>query len=89
MKMGLTEDVQAAVKAGKAVIGYRRSLKEIKSGKPKLVVIANNMPQDMRVSVEKNANVSKLEVKTFEGTSTQLGIICGKSFPISTLVIKS
>ena len=37
----------------------------------------------------KNAKVAEVKVETFDGTSTQLGIICGKSFPISTLVIKS
>jgi large subunit ribosomal protein L30e len=89
MKMGLIEDVQSAVKQGKAVIGYRRSLKEIKSGSPELVVIANNIPEEMKKNVEQNAKVSKLAVKTFDGTSVQLGVICGKSFPISMIAIKS
>jgi large subunit ribosomal protein L30e len=87
--MTLTEDIQSAVKAGKAVIGSRKSLKEMKSGKPKLVVIANNLPQVMKSDVEKNAAAAKVEMQVYEGTSMQLGIICGKSFPISTVVIKS
>lgn len=87
--MALTEDVQAAVKADKVVIGYRQSLKEIKSGSPKMVVISNNIPEDMKKNIEQNSKAGKLDVKTFDGTSTQLGVICGKSFPISTLVIKS
>jgi len=28
-----------------------------------------------------------VKVEIFDGTSIQLGVICGKSFPISTLVI--
>ena len=87
--MTLTEEVQAAVKSGKAIIGYRRSLKTIKTGSPKLVVTAENIPEAMRKTIEQNAKVAEVKVETFDGTSTQLGIICGKSFPISTLVIKS
>ena len=87
--MGFVEDIQSAIKAGKAVIGYRRCMKEMKGGKPALVVIVNNIPSDMKGSVERNAKAANLEVKVFEGTSTELGVRCGKSFPISTLVIKS
>jgi large subunit ribosomal protein L30e len=86
--MALTEDIQAAVKAGKATIGYRRSLKSIKTGSPKLVVIANNLPSDMKKNIEQNAKIGDVKVEVFDGTSTQLGVICGKSFPISTLVIE-
>ncbi len=87
MKMALTEEIQAAVKAGKSIIGYRRSLKSIKTGSPKTVVIANNTPENMKKTIEQNAKVGNVKVEIFDGTSIQLGVICGKSFPISTLVI--
>lgn len=86
--MALTEDIQAAVKAGKATIGYRRSLKSIKTGSAKLAVIANNLPSDMKKNIEQNAKIGDIKVEVFDGTSTQLGVICGKSFPISTLTIE-
>lgn len=88
--MGLVEDIQAAVKAGKAVLGFRQSLKVLKSGKAELAVLAGNAPSDVKKAVEQAANAGSgnTKVETFEGTSTQLGIVCGKSFPVSTLAIK-
>lgn len=87
--MALIEEVQAAVKAGKAIIGYRRSLKSIRTGSAKLAVIAANVPEGMKKDIELNAKAAGIRLETFDGTSMQFGVICGKSFPISTLVIKS
>ncbi|MFH0710969.1 MAG: 50S ribosomal protein L30e [Candidatus Aenigmatarchaeota archaeon] len=86
--MNLQEEVQTAVKNDKAVLGYRRSIKFIKLNAPKLIVIANNMPQNLRNEIEHNAKVSDVKVEIFNGTSTELGIICSKPFPVSALVIK-
>lgn len=87
--MGLVEDIQNAVKSGKVILGYRQALKLIKTGSPKVVVIAKNIPENMKKTIEENAKIGNVEVKTFDGSSIELGITCGKSFPVSTLVIKS
>lgn len=86
--MTLTEILQTALKADKTIIGYRRSIKFIKSNTPKLVVIAKNSPDGLRKEVEHNAKVSGVKVEVFEGSSKELGIFCGKPFPVTTLVIK-
>lgn len=86
--MALIEDIQSALKAGRVIIGYNESIKFIKTNKPNLIVIADNIPEDRKEIVERDASAGGVEVKIFEGDSTQLGLICGKSFPISILVIK-
>lgn len=88
MTMDVTEDVQQAVKANKAIIGYRESLSYIKTSKPKLIVMSNNLPSSARKEIEHNSKISKIKLETFGGTSRDLGVICGKPFPVSTLVIK-
>lgn len=77
-----------ALKENKVVIGYRESLDFIKSNKPKLIVIAKNIPESRKKEIEHNAKIFGLELVEFEGSSKELGVICGKPFPISTLVIK-
>lgn len=86
--MNVQEEVQTAVKNSKVVLGYRRSIKFIKLNAPKLIVICNNIPEKARKEIEHNAKVSGVKVETFNGTSKELGIICSKPFPVSTLVIK-
>jgi len=86
--MSLQDEVQGALKEGKVILGFRRSIKFIKLNSPKLIVIANNIPENMGKEIEHNAKISKTKVEVFEGSSKELGVICGRPFPITTLVIK-
>ncbi len=86
--MDLVKEIQTALKENKVIIGFRESVDFIKMNKPKMIVIAKNIPKVMREEIEHNAKIFGIEVKVFEGSSKELGIICGKPFPISTLVIK-
>jgi large subunit ribosomal protein L30e len=86
--MTLTENVQEAIKSKKIIIGYKKSVKFIKLNSPKIIVIAKNIPEKMRGEIEHSSKISDVKVEIFDGTSKELGILCGKEFPISTLVIK-
>jgi large subunit ribosomal protein L30e len=86
--VSLTETIQAALKSGKAIIGYKESIKFIKVSNPKLIVIAKNAPEKTRKEIEYNAKIGRTKVEIFEGNSKELGVICGKPFPVTTIVIK-
>jgi len=86
--MSLTEELQAAIKSGKAVIGYKESIKFIKLNTPKIIVVARNMPEKYRKDIDISAKASKVKLEVFDGGSKELGIICGKPFPVTTVVIK-
>jgi len=86
--VSLTETIQAALKSGKVVIGYMESIKFIKVNTPRLIVIAKNAPEKSRKEIEYNAKIGNSKVEIFDGNSKELGVICGKPFPVTTLVIK-
>lgn len=86
--MNLTATIQEAIKSNKAIIGYRKTIRFIKMNSPKLIVVAKNIPEKMREEIEYNAKLSDIKIEIFNGTSKELGVICGKQFPIATLVIK-
>jgi len=86
--MNLEETIQEAVKSGKAVMGYNESVKFIKINSPKLIVIASNMDEKNRNEIEHSAKIAKIPVEIFSGSSKELGVACGKPFPISVLAIK-
>lgn len=86
--MVLTEDIQSAIKSNKIIIGYNESIKYIKANIPKMVIVADNLPISVRNEVEHNAKVSKTKFEVFGGTSRELGVICGKPFPVTTIIIK-
>jgi large subunit ribosomal protein L30e len=41
----INNKLQLVVKSGKYVLGYRQTLKALRLGKAKLVILANNTPQ--------------------------------------------
>lgn len=86
--MELANEIQSALKEKKVVVGYKKSLEFIKNGSPKMIVISQNIPDRERREVEHDARVSGAKVETFEGNSKDLGIVCGKPFPIMLLVVK-
>jgi large subunit ribosomal protein L30e len=80
--------IKDALKENKAILGYRESIKFLKLNKPKLVIIAENLPDERKKEIEHLCKISKVKLKIFKGSSKELGIICGKPFSVSVLVIK-
>ena len=86
--MTLQEEMQSAVKSNKVIIGYNESVNYIKTNTPKMIIVANNLPVSIGQELEHNAKVSKIKFEAFDGTSRELGIVCGKPFPVTTIIIK-
>jgi len=86
--MSLPETVQDALKSKNVIVGYKKSIKFIKLNKPKLIVIAKNAPEKIRKEIEYNAKILGVKVEIIGSNSKELGIICGKPFPVTTLIIK-
>ncbi len=86
--MDLKEEIQNAVDSGNVILGYRRSIKYLKTQKPKSIVMAENSPDSFRKEFEHNVKISGSNLETFNGSSVELGVFCGKPFPVSVLTIK-
>lgn len=86
--MSLAETIQDANKAKNLVIGYRESRKFLKLNDAKLIVVARNSPEKMKKEMEHNARISRVKVEEFEGSSKELGVLCGKPYPVCVLVVK-
>lgn len=86
--MSLVETIQDANKAKNLIIGYRESNKFMKLNDAKLMVLAKNSPEKMKKEMEHNARIAGVKVEEFEGSSKELGVICGKPYPVCVLVVK-
>jgi len=86
--MSLEEIIQSANKTNSIVIGSRESKKFIKLNDAKLIVMANNTPEKMKKEMEHNAKIGGIKVEIFGKNSKELGVLCGKPYPISVLVVK-
>ncbi|EGX47515.1 60S ribosomal protein L30 [Orbilia oligospora] len=75
------------MKSGKVVLGYKSTLKTLRSGKAKLVLIAGNTPPLRKSELEYYAMLAKTNVHHFSGNNIELGTACGKLFRCSTMAI--
>merc|ERR1712013_861376 len=75
------------MKSGKYTLGYRSTLKTLRQGKAKLVMIGTNTPQLRKREIEYYAMLSKTGVHHYTGNNIELGTACGKYFRVSVLSI--
>jgi len=75
------------MKSGKFVLGYKQTLKTLRQGKAKLVILANNTPALRKSEIEYYAMLSKTGVHNYTGTNIELGTACGKFFRVCSLSI--
>jgi large subunit ribosomal protein L30e len=82
--MSIEEMIKKAIRENKAIIGYKECLKYIRNNVPEIVIIAKNTPEKIK-KLFLNNNV---KVEVFEGSSKDLGTMCGRPHPITTIAIK-
>ena len=81
------KELKGALKENKVVFGSKRTIKYLKLGNVKLIVIASNCPDDVKNDLEKYTGMSGIKLEKFDGTAKQLGVFCGKPFSIASLAI--
>jgi large subunit ribosomal protein L30e len=88
VSVDFSKSLTIAIKTGKVILGFKETLDFLRSGKAKLVVVAKNLPADMKVKLEQIANLAKTPMVEFEGSSIDLGAVCDKPYTVSTLTIR-
>jgi large subunit ribosomal protein L30e len=85
----MAEDLREALNDKKVILGSKRTIKYLKLGKAKKIIISNNCPESIKKDAEHYTKLTGIKMESFDGTSKQLGIFCGKPFSISALAIVS
>ncbi len=83
MKVDIEKALRKALKTGKVNMGSKRTIKALKNGEAKLIVMAANWPKEVKQEIEKHNK----PIITFNGTNMELGAICGKPFSVAALAI--
>ncbi len=86
--MDVDRGIRVAVDTGNVTLGSEKSIQGLKLGKGKLVIIAQNCPRDIQEDVMHYSKLSEIPVYNYQGTSVDLGSVCGKPFTVATLTIK-
>ena len=83
----IERELVTALKTGTVVLGTRKTLKLLKLGKAKAVIIAANAPPEVKKDVLYYAKLGNTPVYIYPGTSVELGAVCGKPFTVMSLGI--
>ena len=75
------------IKSGKYTLGYRSTIKSLRTGKSKLVLISDNCPPLRKSEIEYYAMLGRIAVHHYKGNNQALGTACGKLFRVSMLSI--
>ncbi|CAG9769492.1 unnamed protein product [Ceutorhynchus assimilis] len=75
------------MKSGKYCLGYKQTLKTLRQGKAKLIIISNNTPSLRKSEIEYYAMLAKTGVHHYTGNNVELGTACGKYFRVCAMSI--
>ena len=75
------------MKSGKAELGYKTTLKSLRSQKSKLVLISTNTPPLRKSEIEYYAMLAKVDVVHYAGSNIDLGTACGKYFRVGSVSV--
>ncbi|XP_008069007.1 60S ribosomal protein L30-like [Carlito syrichta] len=78
--------LQLIVGSGKYVLGYKETLKMIRQGKAKLVILTNHHLA-LRKSEVEYVMLAKTGVHQYSGNNIELGTVYGKDYRVCTLAI--
>jgi len=84
----INKAVATTVKTGKVLFGVNNAVRNAKTGKAKLIIVAANCPQKTREDIEYYCKLSNIPVIIYNGTSIDLGTVCGKPFTVSALTVR-
>jgi len=80
--------IATTVRTGKVMFGANNAVKNAKIGKARLIIVAANCPQKIRGDIEYYCRLSDVPIVIYNGTSIDLGAVCGKPFMVSALTIR-
>mmetsp|Transcript_36527 Transcript_36527/g.114473 ORF Transcript_36527/g.114473 Transcript_36527/m.114473 type:complete len:112 (-) Transcript_36527:63-398(-) len=79
--------IQLVMRSGKALLGYKQSVKSLRNNTGKLVIISANCPPLRKSEIEYYAMLAKAGVHHYTGNGTDLGTACGKYFNVSCMTV--
>jgi len=79
--------IRMAVRTGKVILGSKRTIQLVKHGKVKLAIVASNCPAEIKNDLEYYCKLSNVPVYIYDGTSWDLGAVCGKPFMVAAMAV--
>ena len=76
-----------AISTGKVHLGTKIAIREMRRARAKLAIVSSNCPESTAERIMRYGKLAEIPVVRHSKDSLDLGILCGKPFPVSVIVI--
>ncbi|MDI6707641.1 MAG: ribosomal L7Ae/L30e/S12e/Gadd45 family protein [Candidatus Thermoplasmatota archaeon] len=80
--MDINTAIRILLEQGKVTVGFETTKKAFLKNNIKLAIVSSNLPQKKLEIIKSSAPVFK-----YKGSNSELGVACGKPFPVSIIGI--
>ncbi len=81
----MSDELKKALKENKLILGLRETMKKLKNGEVKVVLLASNCAKNIKEEIEYLANLNKVKVVQLDIPSDEVGMVCKKQYGVSVL----
>lgn len=83
------EDIRKLLDNKKLFVGTKQTLKELKKGNVKKIILSSNAPEDVRKDIDYYKTInSEVEIEENPRSNEDIGALCKKPYNISILGVK-
>jgi len=79
------DELRTLIRTGKYVKGSRKTIKLLKLGKLKMVIVASTLRQDLKDDILYYARLGEVPVYIYPGSGYELGAMLGRPHMVSAL----
>ena len=80
--------IREAVKSRKIYFGSKRTINAARNGKAAIIITSSKCPDVIKRDIQHHARISGIPLYIYNGSSQDLGLVCGKKFSVSALVVR-
>jgi large subunit ribosomal protein L30e len=81
------QQLRLALSTGRVQLGSKQAERELRRGRARMAILSSNCPEKIKVSIENYGKLGKTPIWNHEKDSVDLGMLCGKPYPVSAIVI--
>ena len=80
-------ELRLALSTGKVQLGSKTAVREMRRGRARMAILSSNCPAENAEAIETYGRLSEVPVLKHAKDSLDLGVLCGKPYPVSAIVI--
>jgi large subunit ribosomal protein L30e len=81
------QQLRLALSTGRVQLGSKQAVRELRRGRAKMAILSSNCPREMKESITNYGKLGNIPIWNHEKDSMDLGVLCGKPYPVSAIVI--